>query len=128
MTGDHVILPGEVRTRAEIHAVFGGSPQRGIAPSIEKRSVVLFSDPEEAAVWGYQDGWLAEEDGRGPIYEYTGASSDGDQTFAGARGSGNRAVLRHSQQGRMISPLRSCRKSPWEQHKDPSLCRDVRLG
>ncbi|MFJ4334530.1 MULTISPECIES: hypothetical protein [unclassified Streptomyces] len=102
MTGDHVILPGEVRTRAEIHAVFGGSPQRGIAPSIEKRSVVLFSDPEEAAVWGYQDGWLAEEDGRGPIYEYTGAGSDGDQTFAGARGSGNRAVLRHSQQGRMI--------------------------
>ncbi|WP_382465156.1 hypothetical protein ACFIN9_10445 [Streptomyces noursei] len=102
MTGDHVILPGEVRTRAEIHAVFGGSPQRGIAPSIEKRSVVLFSDPEEAAVWGYQDGWLAEEDGRGPIYEYTGAGSDGDQTFAGARGSGNRAVLRHSQQGRTL--------------------------
>ncbi|MFJ5611943.1 hypothetical protein ACIQCJ_21430 [Streptomyces sp. NPDC093221] len=102
MTGDHVILPGEIRTRAEIHAVFGGSPQRGIAPSIEKRSVVLFSDPEEAAVWGYQDGWLSEQDIQGPIYEYTGAGSDGDQTFAGARGSGNRAVLRHSQQGRTL--------------------------
>ncbi|MFF4741624.1 hypothetical protein [Streptomyces sp. NPDC001268] len=102
MTGGHVILPGEVRTRAEIQAVFGGSPQRGIAPSIEKRSVVLFSDPEEAAVRGYQDGWLAEEDGQGPIYEYTGAGSTGDQTFVGARGSGNRAVLRHSQQGRML--------------------------
>ncbi|MFI6440658.1 hypothetical protein [Streptomyces sp. NPDC050759] len=102
MTGDHVILPGVIRTRAEIHAVFGGSPQRGIAPSIKKRSVVLFSDPEEAAVHGYQDGWLADEDSLGPIYEYTGAGSNGDQTFAGARGSGNRAVLRHSQQGRML--------------------------
>lgn len=102
MTRGHVILPGEIRTRAEIHAVFGGSPQRGIAPSIEKRSVVLFSDPEEAAVHGYQDGWLAEEDGQGPIFEYTGAGSDGDQTFAGARGIGNRAVLRHSQQGRTL--------------------------
>ncbi|MGW3253363.1 hypothetical protein ACWDCX_22750 [Streptomyces fungicidicus] len=102
MTGSHVILPGDIRTRAEIHAVFGGSPQRGIAPSIKMRSVVLFSDPEEAAVWGYQDGWLAEEDGQGPIFEYTGAGSDGDQTFAGAKGMGNRAVLRHSQQGRML--------------------------
>jgi 5-methylcytosine-specific restriction protein A len=102
MTGSHVILPGEIRTRAQIHAVFGGSPQRGIAPSVEKRSVVLFSDPEEAAVLGYQDGWLAEEDGKGPIYEYTGAGSNGDQTFAGPRGMGNRAVLRHSQQGRML--------------------------
>ncbi|MFF3983631.1 hypothetical protein ACFY0B_03315 [Streptomyces sp. NPDC001797] len=102
MTGDHVILPGQIRTRAEIHAVFGGSPQRGIAPSIEKQSVVLFSDPEEAAVRGYQDGWLSEEDIRGPIYEYTGAGSEGDQTFAGPKGSGNRAVLRHSQEGRVL--------------------------
>ncbi|WP_326729321.1 hypothetical protein [Streptomyces phaeochromogenes] len=102
MTGSDVILPGEIRTRAEIHAVFGGSPQRGISPSIEKRSVVLYSDPEEAAVWGYQDGWLAEEDGQGPIYEYTGAGSKGDQTFAGVRGSGNRSLLRHSEKGRML--------------------------
>lgn len=97
-----MILPGQIRTRAQIHAVFGGSPQRGIAPSIEKRSVVLFSDAEEAATLGYQDGWLTEEDNQGPIYEYTGAGANGDQTFVGARGSGNRAVLRHSQQGRML--------------------------
>ncbi|WP_381796470.1 hypothetical protein [Streptomyces niveus] len=55
-----------------------------------------------AAMWGYQDGWLTEEDGLGPVYEYTGAGAEGDQTFAGTRGAGNAAILKHDQMGRAL--------------------------
>ncbi|MFE6807197.1 hypothetical protein ACFVEN_36920 [Streptomyces sp. NPDC057681] len=102
MASGHTILPGDVLTRAEIRAIFGGSPQGGICPSVTKRTVVLYSDPKEAALWGYQDGWLTEEDGLGPVYEYTGAGTKGDQTFAGGRGAGNAAILSHTQRGRTL--------------------------
>ncbi|MGW7606317.1 hypothetical protein ACWGKW_03350 [Streptomyces sp. NPDC054766] len=96
------IAPGYVRTRAEIRRVFGGSTQGGICPSIEKRSVNLYSDPAVGELNGYYDGWLAEDDELGPTFEYTGAGKSGNQTFAGAAGTGNRAILRHAEQGRTL--------------------------
>ncbi|MFJ4185548.1 hypothetical protein [Kitasatospora sp. NPDC089509] len=96
------IVPGDVRTRAEIRQEFGGSPQGGICPSDEKESVNLYSDPTVGEQYGYYDGWLAEEDDQGPVFEYTGAGQVGDQTFDGAFGTGNRAILRHAEQNRKL--------------------------
>ncbi|MFE2939039.1 hypothetical protein ACFXKG_08260 [Streptomyces sp. NPDC059255] len=102
MTNGSMILPGDVRTRVEICATFGGSPYAGICPSHEKQNVVLYSDPEVAERLGYHDGWLSEEDALGPIFEYTGAGMSGDQSFSGSGGTGNKAILRHAQQGRTL--------------------------
>src|ERR1044072_5443117 len=96
------INPGDVRTRAEIRAAFGGSPQGGICPSEGKYSVNLYSDPDVGEQTGYYDGWLAEEDELGPVFEYTGAGKSGNQTFEGVAGSGNRAILRHAEQKRVL--------------------------
>ncbi|MEV6422637.1 hypothetical protein [Streptomyces sp. NPDC051662] len=64
--------------------------------------MVLYSDPEVAEQLGYHDGWLAEEDALGPIFEYTGAGGSGDQSFAGTGGSGNTAILQHALKGRAL--------------------------
>ncbi|MGI5337821.1 hypothetical protein ACQEVS_10670 [Streptomyces sp. CA-181903] len=106
------IKPGDIRTRAEIRAIFGGSPQGGICPSDDKQSVNLYSDPDVGEQLGYYDGWLAEEDELGPVYEYTGAGKVGDQTFDGVAGSGNRAILRHAEQGRVLRVFTRVGKIP----------------
>ncbi|MFJ9211053.1 hypothetical protein [Streptomyces sp. NPDC102264] len=107
-----VINPGDVRTRTEIRAVFGGSPQGGICPSEDRHSVNLYSDPDVGELVGYYDGWLAEEDELGPVFEYTGAGKSGDQTFDGVAGSGNRAILRHAEQGRVLRVFTRVGKVP----------------
>ncbi|MFG2228901.1 hypothetical protein ACGFNX_02605 [Streptomyces sp. NPDC048723] len=107
-----VINPGDVRTRTEIRAAFGGSPQGGICPSDDMHSVNLYSDPDVGEQAGYYDGWLAEEDELGPVFEYTGAGKSGDQTFDGVAGSGNRAVLRHAEQDRVLRVFTRVGKVP----------------
>ncbi|MFI6087387.1 hypothetical protein [Streptomyces sp. NPDC051218] len=101
-TSEPAIKPGDVRTRAEIRPVLGGSPQGGICPSESKKTVVLFSDINAGEQYGYRDGWLAEEDDLGPIFTYTGAGTHGDQTFGGLYGKGNSAVLQHTEHGRTL--------------------------
>ncbi|MFJ5020115.1 hypothetical protein [Streptomyces goshikiensis] len=107
-----VINPGDVRTRTEIRAAFGGSPQGGICPSDDMHSVNLYSDPDVGEQAGYYDGWLAEEDELGPVFEYTGAGKSGDQTFDGVAGSGNRAILRHAEQERVLRVFTRVGKLP----------------
>ncbi|SEO22007.1 hypothetical protein [Actinacidiphila rubida] len=107
-----VINPGDVRTRTEIRAAFGGSPQGGICPSDHKHSVNLYSDPDVGEQAGYYDGWLAEQDEQGSVFEYTGAGKSGDQTFGGFAGSGNRAILRHAEQGRVLRVFTRVGKVP----------------
>ncbi|MET9887310.1 hypothetical protein ABZZ20_30075 [Streptomyces sp. NPDC006430] len=101
-TSVEAINPGDVRTRTEIRAVFGGSGQGGICASQDMHSVNLYSDPDVGEQAGYYDGWLAEEDELGLVFEYTGAGKSGDQTFDGVAGSGNRAILRHAEQDRVL--------------------------
>ncbi|MCC9307394.1 hypothetical protein LN042_09820 [Kitasatospora sp. RB6PN24] len=96
------ITPGDIRTRAQIQKVYGGSGQGGICPAIEERSVNLYSDPSVGEKLGYYDGWLAEEDELGPVFEYTGHGKVGDQTFEGQAGNGNRAILQHAEQDRVL--------------------------
>ncbi|WP_256106830.1 hypothetical protein [Streptomyces sp. ODS05-4] len=104
--------PGDIRTRAQLHAVFGGSTQGGIIPSGTTPNVLLFVDHAVAATYGYSDGWLAEEDERGRVFEYTGAGQEGDQTFAGLRGAGNRATLQHRADRRVLRLFVACGTKP----------------
>ncbi|MFJ1708563.1 hypothetical protein [Kitasatospora sp. NPDC088346] len=95
---------GQIGTRPEICAVYGGSRNSGgIVPSREPKNITLFSDHEVGVTFGYHDGWLAEHDELGPVFEYTAAGKKGDQTFTGKFGGNNAAVLHHARDGR---PLR----------------------
>ncbi|MFK0108526.1 hypothetical protein [Streptomyces sp. NPDC091217] len=92
------IKPGDVRTREQLKELFGGSLQGGIIPSRTTDNVLIFSDHSSGKNYGYQDGWLAEEDETGPIFEYTGQGVEGDQTLKGNNGS----VLNHAADGRTL--------------------------
>lgn len=46
------------------------------------------------------------------MYEYTGAGKTGNQTFDGVAGSGNRAILRHAEQGRVLRVFTRVGKLP----------------
>lgn len=92
--------PGDILTRKQIHPVLGGSGYAGICPAVEKRNVLIFSDGEIGKRYGYRDGWLSEDDDLGPIFTYTGAGKQGDQTLDG----GNASILKHAEKGRALSP------------------------
>ncbi|MEU2231867.1 hypothetical protein [Streptomyces vietnamensis] len=94
--------PGEITTRAAMQEVFGGGPQGGIITSRTSNNVLIYNDHDAGAPFGYKDGWLDEEDERGRIFEYTGAGTEGDQTFIGRKGVGNRAILQHAEDGNAL--------------------------
>ncbi|GHJ30256.1 hypothetical protein TPA0910_46890 [Streptomyces hygroscopicus subsp. sporocinereus] len=87
------IVPGQRRKRKEIQAVYGGSPQGGIAHSRLTPNVLLFTDPGRGHKVGYFDGW-----GTDGCYHYTGEGQRGDQKMV----RGNLAVLNHVQDGRAL--------------------------
>lgn len=76
--------------------LFGGGSQGGIIPSKTTPNILIYVDHNSGKKYGYEDGWLAEEDELGPIFEYTGQGTSGDQTFMGQKGSRNAAVLYHA--------------------------------
>nr|WP_145485307.1 MULTISPECIES: hypothetical protein [Streptomyces] len=76
--------------------LFGGGSQGGIISSTTTPNILIYVDHNSGKKYGYEDGWLAEEDELGPIFEYTGQGTSGDQTFLGQRGSRNAAVLYHA--------------------------------
>jgi 5-methylcytosine-specific restriction protein A len=112
------MAPGEIHTRTKIKAVFGGSSYGGICPAVAERNVVLYSDEEAGAKFGYKDGWLAEEDEHGKVFEYTAAGTKGDQTFGGRYGGNNSAVLRHAEQGRTLRLFVAVGKAPGKSAKE----------
>ncbi|MEV7034078.1 hypothetical protein AB0N99_28125 [Streptomyces sp. NPDC093272] len=89
------IKPGLLTTREEMKILFGGGTQAGIISSKSTPNILIYVDHDSGEKYGYEDGWLAEEDALGPIFEYTGHGQAGDQTFLGNKGSGNKAVLCH---------------------------------
>ena len=103
--------PGQVTTRAELKEIFGGGTQGGICPSRTTPNVLIFTDPSVGEPLGYHDGWLAEEDEHGPIFEYTG-HGPGDQTFEERHGFGNRAILHHVDDGRALRLFKAVGKVP----------------
>ncbi|GAA0236207.1 hypothetical protein GCM10009527_035880 [Actinomadura nitritigenes] len=109
MTDEPVEL-GRITTRAEMKRVFGGGPQGGVVPSATSPNVLIYSDPAAGEQSGYFDGWLPEDDERGPVFEYTGHGED-DQTFVGLKGTGNRAILQHVDDGRALRVFKATGKT-----------------
>lgn len=90
------LKPGDRLPRSNVHDVYGGNRQRGIAPSRKSPNVLLFSDPTAAAKHGYQDDLESD-----PV-EYYGEGQQGDQEIT----HGNNAILRHKEDGRSLRLFR----------------------
>ncbi|WP_267883226.1 SAV_2336 N-terminal domain-related protein [Streptomyces sp. NRRL S-1868] len=96
------VIPGQLTTRAEMKKLFGGGLQGGITPSTTTPNILIYSDHASGHRYGYYDGWLPENDEYGPLFEYTGAGTVGDQTFTGRAGANNKAILHHAENGRAL--------------------------
>ncbi|MCM2420117.1 restriction endonuclease [Streptomyces sp. RKAG293] len=89
---------GQKLRRSEIHDLYKGNRQKGIAPSRSTPDIFLFSYPEKNREHGYADSWGV--DGH---YHYTGEGQEGDQEMTG----GNLAVLQHHKNARPLHLFRS---------------------
>jgi hypothetical protein len=87
------LVPGERRRRREIHDLFGGSRQGGIAPLANFPAVMFFTDPVTGHRHGYYDGMDDDK-----LYNYVGEGQRGDQRLI----KGNRAILNHAKDGRSL--------------------------
>ncbi|MDN0197072.1 hypothetical protein [Streptomyces sp. S.PNR 29] len=106
------IKPGLMTTRAEMKELFGGGTQGGIIPSDTTPNILIYVDHDSGKKYGYEDGWLEEEDDRGPVFEYTGQGTHGEQTFLGLNGSRNAAVLYHADAGRSLRVFKAAGRVP----------------
>ena len=90
------LLPFEVgkiyHRQDEIHKIYGGSAQSGIAPSGKFPYIFLFNTPSGKEA-GYQDGWVDQD-----TYYYTGQGQKGDMLFV----LGNKAILNHQADGKEL--------------------------
>ncbi|MGX1562051.1 hypothetical protein [Streptomyces sp. NPDC055506] len=106
------IKPGLMTTRAAMKELFGGGTQGGIIPSDTTPNILIYVDHDSGKKYGYEDGWLEEEDERGPVFEYTGQGTRGEQTFLGLNGSRNAAVLCHADSGKSLRVFMAAGKVP----------------
>ncbi|MEU8863835.1 hypothetical protein [Streptomyces umbrinus] len=106
------IKPGRLTTRSEMKERFGGGDQEGIILSKTTPNILIYTDHESGREYGYEDGWLEEEDDQGPIFEYTGKGRVGHQTFEGVSGSRNKAILRHVDDGNTLRVFMAAGKDP----------------
>ena len=83
---------GQQISRVELHAQYGVSGQRGIAPSSSSRNILLFSGPQ-GEQYGYRDTLHNDE-----CFHYTGEGQFGDQSLD----RGNKSVLLYRERGRAI--------------------------
>ncbi|MEV2215407.1 hypothetical protein AB0H86_28925 [Streptomyces sp. NPDC050997] len=106
------IRPGLLTTRAAMKELFGGGTQGGIIPSETTPNILIYMDHDSGKKYGYEDGWLEEEDELGPVFEYTGQGTRGEQTFLGQNGSRNAAVLYHEDAGRSLHVFMAAGRVP----------------
>jgi uncharacterized repeat protein (TIGR02543 family) len=91
-------VPGEIVTRAELNASYGGGIQGGILTPAGGRYAFVFTDAESGDRYGYTfDGWM---DSSHQTFFYTGEGSEGDQTFR--PGGKNKVLLDSVASGREI--------------------------
>lgn len=88
--------PGDIALRSDIHATYGGSTYGGIEPSGSSPNIMIYTDPRQGALNGYDyDGW----DGNDPnVFYYTGEGRHGDQAMR----EGNKAIRDHESDGRAL--------------------------
>ncbi|MBC9731292.1 hypothetical protein [Streptomyces sp. TRM68367] len=106
------IEPGQLTTRAEMQKFFGGGDREGIVPSTTTPNILIYVDHDSGGKYGYENGWLDEEDELGPVFEYTGRGAVDDQTFLGTAGSRNKAILEHAETGRSLRLFMAVGKIP----------------
>jgi hypothetical protein len=87
------LKPGDILSRREVHARFGGRRQGGISPSREAPVVMFFTDPAAGHQHGYYDGWDADG-----LFNYVGEGQHGDQRFV----QGNKSIAQHREDGRTL--------------------------
>lgn len=78
--------------RNDIHAVYGGNWQSGIAPSSNHPYIFIFSG-KSGKQHGYEDGWDNPN-----VFSYTGEGQSGDMEFT----RGNLALRDHLQNGKRV--------------------------
>lgn len=70
---------GDVVTRKDISARYGGDTQSGMVTPAGGRFIFLFSDPKVVHYHGYSfDGWVTSDQ---TAFDYTGHGTSGDQQF-----------------------------------------------
>lgn len=107
--------PGAVYDRkTEIHGLFGGSRQSGIAASATYPAIFLFTG-DSGEQYGYADHW---EDG---AYFYTGEGQRGAMTLT----RGNRAIAEHSEDGRALHLFKSLGKGNGNVYVGEFSCADM---
>ncbi len=82
----------EYNRQSDLHDVYGGNRQSGIAPSATHPIVFLFTSPT-GEHYGYEDGWTPANE-----FLYTGEGNGGDMTMA----RGNKAIRDHEEQGKTL--------------------------
>ncbi|MBK7964243.1 MAG: HNH endonuclease [Bacteroidetes bacterium] len=86
-------IPNQIyNRRADIHALFGGSWQSGIAPSANFPYIFIFSG-KSGHQHGYKDGWDNPN-----VFSYTGEGQSGDMEFS----RGNLALRDHLINGKRV--------------------------
>jgi hypothetical protein len=91
---------GDTVRRREIHRAYGGQQQGGISTPRSIPEILVFTDPESGARYGYDEFEGLREDGS---YAYTGEGQYGDQVFL----RGNRALRDSAKEGKVIRVLRT---------------------
>lgn len=87
--------PGDSPLRSEVHDLVGGNRQYGIVTLTDAADILLFSNPENGSIYGYDVHEGLQEDGS---FAYTGEGQRGPQTFT----RGNLALRDSAANGRPI--------------------------
>ena len=104
---------GQVYDRqTEIHDLFGGSRQSGIAPSAQAPAVFIFTG-DSGGQYGYTDSHNEEQ-----VFSYTGEGQLGDMTLT----KGNLSILEHSKQGKALHVFEILGKSLGQKYLGEYTC------
>lgn len=85
-------IPNHTYKRSEIHDLYGGNRQGGIAPSAKVPCIFIFSG-KSGSQYGYKDGWDNPN-----VFSYTGEGQIGDMKFI----KGNLALRDHIKNGKRV--------------------------
>jgi 5-methylcytosine-specific restriction enzyme A len=98
--------------QTEIHDLFGGGRQSGIAPSAQAPAVFIFTG-DSGGQYGYTDSHSEEQ-----VFSYTGEGQLGDMTLT----KGNLAILEHSKQGKALHVFEILGKSLGQKYLGEYTC------
>lgn len=95
-----LLEPGDTVRRRSMHVAYGGQQQGGISTPRSRPEILIFTDPEAGARFGYDRFEGLREDGS---YAYTGEGQYGPQGFM----RGNRALRDAERDGKTIRLFRT---------------------